>query len=184
LQPIIDFSVPPDLAYHRIPAWELLDSHFRTEKLPAIDRQVVVLAAEFSDAGISTEGADNFSLPPAVKYWRTRENPPNWHEKLTGGEAHAYMIHHLLRNRLVVPIPDLWGVGVAILLGKGVVLGLRQSAWRTRAIARSIVALIPLVYGAVSVQAYVSAAILLPWLLPAAAFWIYGIPILLRRKKQ
>jgi hypothetical protein len=36
----------------------------------------------------------------------------------TGGESLAYTIHHLLNQRLVVPIPDVWMILIAALLGK------------------------------------------------------------------
>jgi CHASE2 domain-containing sensor protein len=185
LHPIIDFSIPPDRIYHRIPAWKLLESNANIPKLQGIQQQVVVLAAGgYGEAGLFKDGQDNFPLPPAVGYWRSRENPPDLREKLTGGESHAYMIHHLLRDRLVVPVPDLWAVGVAMLLGKGMVLVLSQTAGKKRTIACGGLVIVPLAYGVVSLHVYVSAAILFPWLLPSAAFWIYGIPIWLRRKKS
>jgi hypothetical protein len=90
------------------------------------------------------------------------------------------MIHHLLAQRLVIPVPDLWLVGVAALLGKGATLVLRkQDRQRQRwaiGLASATVA-----YGLVGLQVYISAAVLLPWVLPSAAFWIYVLPILRRK---
>lgn len=183
--PIIDFSVPPNRAYDTIPAWKLLESDASTPQLQAIDRQVVVLAAGgFAEAGLFSDGQDNHRLPPAIAYWHDRTSNPT--EIFTGGEAHAYMIHHLLRDRLVVPVPDLWAVAAAILLGKGMVVVWRQKhqqlSQRGTSIVQGSVAIAPIVYGAASLQIFVSAAILLPWVLPSTAFWIYTLPILLRKK--
>jgi hypothetical protein len=184
LQPIIDFSIPPDRAYQRISAWKLLEPNASLRELQAIDQQVVVLAAGgYGEAGLFKDGQDNFPVPLAVGYWRSQANPPDLREILTGGEAHAYMIHHLLRDQLVVPVPDLWMVGGAILLGKGMVLAVLLTGRPKRSIARPGVVLLPLIYGAVGLQAYISAALLFPFLLPCGAFWICAIPILLRKQK-
>lgn len=184
LQPIIDFSIPPDRAYQRISAWKLLEADANSRELQAINQQVVVLAAGgYGEAGLFKDGQDNFPVPLAVGYWRSQANPPDLREILTGGEAHAYMIHHLLRDRLVVPVPDLWMVGGAILLGKGIVLAVLLIDRPKRSIARPGVVLLPLIYGAIGLQAYISVEILFPFLLPCGAFWICAIPILLRKQK-
>ncbi|MGH2414357.1 MAG: hypothetical protein ACRDEA_11855, partial [Microcystaceae cyanobacterium] len=132
------------------------------------------------EAGV-TPGADNFPAPLAVAYWRERRgSAANSLDKFAGSEALAYMIHHLLAQRLVVPIPDLWTVGVAVLLGKGATLVLRKQyrgrQWRAIGLASATA-----VYGLVGLQVYLSAAVLLPWLLPSAAFWIYVLPTLRRK---
>lgn len=183
--PIIDFSVPPTRAYQTIPTWKLLESNASTHELQAIDRQVVVLAAGgFGEAGLIEEGQDNHPLPPAIAYWHDHSGNPT--EIFTGGEAHAYMIHHLLHDRLVIPVPDLWAVGAALLLGKGIAVAWkqkhRQLGKKGTSIAQAAVAVAPIIYGAASLQIFVSAAILLPWVLPSATFWIYALPIFLRKK--
>ncbi len=176
LEPLIDFSIPSDRVYERISAWRLLDLE---QPLEANFSQQIVIIAPGDDErlGMSPGAADRYPLPAALRYWK----PQNW---LTGGESHAYMIHHQLTQRLVIPIPDLWMVGVAVLLGKGIVLLLHRqqdrhlwTAQRRRRILAGLVAMTAL-YGLAGLQLYISAAILLPWLLPSAMVWIYLFPAL------
>lgn len=164
LRPINDFSIPPNYVYQRIAAWQLLENSFRR-----IEQQVVIIApGGYDEAGVEKDGADNFRVPLAVAYWQNMDEP----RKFTGAEAHAYMLHHLLTQRLVVPIPDLWMIGVAALLGKGVNLVLIKyhHSRQRRAIGLSVATA---AYGLAGLQFYISAGVLLPWLLPSAVFWVY-----------
>jgi hypothetical protein len=116
----------------------------------------------------------------------------------SGGEAHAYMIHHLLNQRVVVPVPDLWLIGVAALLGKGTALLLAQEKGkRKNAKGKQMLLLLPsrsgtwvllggatAIYGLVSLQMYITAAILLPLLMPTATFWTYVLLARLERKSH
>ncbi|MBD2771956.1 CHASE2 domain-containing protein [Iningainema tapete] len=193
LHPIIDFSIPPDQIYHPIPAWKLLEGEetFRRKvctgvgkkcAFPNLQKQIVIVApGGYGEAGVSKDDEDNFELPAAVAYWRSQENPVNQSQVFTGGEYHAYMVHHLLNQRLVVPIPDLWMIVIAILLGKTMYL-LRQTK-KHHAPGIILVAIITLLYGLISLQIYISStAVLLPWFLPSATLWIYVLPSVLRRK--
>jgi hypothetical protein len=92
--------------------------------------------------------------------------------QFTGAEANAYMIHHLLRRRLVIPIPDLWAIALAALLGKGVTL-LSSPYYKKR--QRLVLGLTgaTAIYGLVGWQVYITAAVLLPWFLPSATFLVY-----------
>jgi hypothetical protein len=200
LHPIIDFSIPPQQVYQRLPAWELLEKSADSLKLDPKQQPIVMIAAGgYGEAGASKPGEDNFPVPSAVRYWRDRENPPDEREMLPGGEAHAYMIHHFLNQRLVVPIPDLWLIGVAALLGKGVVLALEQGKGaRKRGKGKLMLFLLPLergkwmlvmagataIYGVASLQLYITAGVLLPVLLPAATFWTYILLAQLERKSH
>lgn len=170
LQPILDFSIPPDQAYDSIPAWQLDGSLDTTP--PLLQEQVVIIAPAGYD-----QAEDNFHVPMAVAYWRERRSlGANTPEIFTGGEAHAYTVHHLLRQHLIVPVPDFWMIGVSALLGKGITLILvnsqHQRRWAIALVAATVV------YGLVSLQAYVSASVALPWLLSSAAFWVYILPAL------
>ncbi len=183
LHPILDFSIPPDLAYQHVPAWKLLESRADSPELRDIKEQIAIVAAGgYGEAGVAAEGADNFTLPAAVRYWRDRETPPDPRRVFTGGEVHAYIIHHLLNNRLVVPIPDVWAIPVAAVLGKAVSLALKS---RDRRLFRLAILFYstPLLYGFVSLQVYISAALLLPWLFPSATICLYALPAFLRRKE-
>ncbi|MBR8835340.1 MAG: CHASE2 domain-containing protein [Stigonema ocellatum SAG 48.90 = DSM 106950] len=183
LHPIIDFSIPPNRVYDSIPAWKLLEGGVgKKSAFPNVQKQVVIVApGGYGEAGVSKDDEDNFELPAAVAYWRSQENPVNESQVFTGGEYHAYMVHHLLNQRLVVPIPDLWMIGLAILLGKTMYL-LRQR--KSHGFSSLIlVTIITTVYGLISLQIYISStAVLLPWFLPSATLWIYVLPNVFRRK--
>lgn len=171
LQPIVDFSLPPDQVYQTLPAWQLLEEP--TSPGLSFENHIVILApGGYPEAGI-TPGEDNLPLPAAVRHWRFWADAPA--DLITGGEIHAYLAHSLLTQRQVVPIPDLWMIGLAALLGKGVVLDLHN-----RPISRRQGYLMLLgataAYGLVSLQVYISVAILVPWLLPSLTFWLYALP--------
>jgi CHASE2 domain len=172
LHPIIDFSIPPQQVYQTIPAWKLLDSP------PKFQQQIVIVApGGYEEAGTGKDNEDNFDLPAAMGYWRNQDNPDNTRGVLTGGEVHAYMTHHYLNNRMVVPIPDLWAIVLAILLGKLTLVYLsRKYISKNPEQKRQLVILLSVgstVYTVISLQLYVSsAAILLPWLLPTT-IWLY-----------
>ncbi len=177
--PIIDFSIPPDKAYQRLSACEFLETCATQHLIPkSLQSKLVLIAAGgYEEAGLKKEGEDNYHTPLAVNFWRGWSN-----KKFPGGEAHAYMIHHFLTRRLVVPIPDFLMVMLAALLGKGVLLILLNNPrqpkqwlmWLGGATA---------VYILVGLQIYISAALLIPLLLPSAVFWNY-VRLSLRRKSH
>lgn len=176
LQPMVDFSIPPDRVYERIPAWKLL-KYLDVNKFPLLSQQVVLIAVGDDERlGMAAGQPDRFPAPFATSYWTQQP----W---LTGGESLAYMIHHFLMQRLVIPIPDAWLIGVVIVLGKGMVLFWERKRWsqnqRLQATAGVLGA--TAVYGIVSLQFYISAAVLLPWFLPSAAFLAYALPVLSRK---
>ncbi len=113
LHPIIDFSIPPKQVYQTVPAWKLLEENFSSPSPPPI---ILIAPGGYGEAGFSKNNEDNFELPAAMSYWRNQENPDNTRGVLTGGKAHAYMTHHYLNNRMVMPIPDLWMIGLVIIL--------------------------------------------------------------------
>lgn len=180
LQPLLDFSIPPEQVYATVSAWDLLQSPqqvMQTLGLKNLEGVVVILApGGYDEAGFTEQGEDNFPVPSAIAYWRSQaENSGN---SLTGGEAHAYMVHHLLTSRLVIPLPDLWAVLLAATVGKGVLLWgatlplnrLPNLKW---ALAGGVLG-----YGLLGLQLYISAALLLPWLLPSLTIGIYTLPFL------
>ncbi|HEY9657246.1 MAG TPA: CHASE2 domain-containing protein, partial [Allocoleopsis sp.] len=174
LEPIIDFSIPADRVYDRIPAWQLLETdQLDTERL---SQQIVLIApGDDERMGLSPGKPDRFPIPAALRYW----NSQYW---LTGSESLAYMMHHQLTQRLVIPIPDLWMVVAIVLLGKSVSLWLNnqtnQRQWTRQQHRVYIAGLTGLTtfYGLVSLQLYISSSLLLPWLLPSALLWAYLLP--------
>jgi CHASE2 domain/CHAT domain len=174
LEPIIDFSIPPDRVYQRIAAWQLLDQS-ELGNLPPLSDQIVILGLGADErTGLVPGAPDRYPLPPGLKYWNHSQY---W---LTGGEALAYMVHHQLNHRLVIPLPDLGFVGLAVLSGKTLAIALQQSRARWHKNRQKqyffILTSATCLYGVLSLQLYVSAALLLPWLLPSIAFWAYLLP--------
>jgi CHASE2 domain/CHAT domain len=171
LYPLIDFSIPSDRAYQKIPAWKLLENPGATE-FSHLSQQIVIIAAGADGRlGLSPGSPDRSPLPLAGRYWQPSQ------EWLTGGESLAFMVHHLLRDRSITPIPDVWMIGVAVLLGKAI------ASRRWTAKQRTILGGLVVVYGSASLQLYVTTAVLLPWLLPSLVFGVYLLPTS-RRKSQ
>ena len=79
------------------------------------------------------------------------------------------MIHHLLRQRLVIPIPDLWFVIITAAVIKGIQL---MRVRRKRYVLIGGVT----VYSLASLQLFVSAAIVLPIVLPGLLVVLYNLP--------
>ena len=174
LRPIIDFSIPPDVVYDRLSAGQLLtDSQKPTKN--TFDQQIIIIASGgYPQAGV-TLGADNFPVPLAVAYWRERFGLASGSShNFTGSEANAYMIHHLITQRLVVPIPTLWAIAIAALFGKGLTLLLEKQHYQRQLLAVGIAGTgTVVIVGLVGLQLYLAAGILIPWLLPSAIFLLY-----------
>jgi hypothetical protein len=178
LQPILDYSLPPGQVYQTVPAWQLLEGSAGGDRNWQ-NHIVILVPGGYGEAGV-LPGQDNWPIPAAVRHWRFWQNPSTTAlNTITGGEIHAYMTHHLLTQRLVVPIPDLWMVGVAVVIGQGVVL-----IWQHRPLRRrqGYLGLVggTAAYGWLCLQLYLSAAILVPWLLPTITVWIYALPLVHR----
>ena len=167
LRPILDFSVPTDLVYDRISAWQLLESkntEFKTQT-------VIIGSGGYPEAGL-TIGSDNISTPNAISYWNTRRGLNRGETSFTGSEVLAYMTHHWLSRRLVVPVPELWAVLTALLIAKSIKLSLRDKTFTTKWLL-ILLSSAATAYGLITLQLYISNAILLPWLLPSAAVVTY-----------
>jgi len=202
LHPIMDFSIPPNQAYQSISAWQLLEDKISKEVLENISRQIVIIApGGYREAGIITDGEDNFDMPPAIAYWQQIDKVTLASQgyKLSGAEFHSYMVHHLSTKRLVIPIPDFWMLALAILLGKStsIFVGqemIRQQKLDKKAIYKKVFSnsgiLILLIvsttiYGVISLQVYTSSlAILLPFILPSVTLWAYILPKILGKKSK
>lgn len=172
LQPITDFSIPPQQVYQRIPSAQFLRLSPEDFAQEYGQRTILIMPGGYEEAGVDAMGADNLSLPPAMRYWRRSQHPPDPRWLMPGGEAHAYIMSGLLNHKLIVPLPDLWLVGLFLVLGKAIAVYIeRDSAHRHR---WRIVTLTGLgIYGLLSLQLFVTAGILLPWLLPSLAMGFY-----------
>jgi len=181
LQPILDFSLPPQQVYRSLAAWDFLERPLDDAALKALQGQVVIIGSGGYD-----QADDSFPVPLAVRYWRSVKNQAEQnHQTLQsqvfpGAAAHAHTVHHLLVQHTLLWIPDLWIIGVAAIFGKGMTLLLIGKKHSQR---RTLVCLSgggTVAYGLIGLQSYVSASVLLPWLLPSALFWLYILPALRR----
>ena len=188
LHPMTDFSVPPAEIYDRISAWEFLRLDGDRFAQDYGQTTVIIMPAGYEEAGTGT-GADLFPLPNATRYWRRRQSPPDPRWLMPGVEIHAYGVHQFLHNRLVVPIPDLWLIGLAIVVGKGLAIAGFMSAGAPFKLREqpSRFGLAPpmrsalylslglLAYGGLSAQIFLSVGLLLPWLLPSLTLVVYWV---------
>ncbi|MEL7084468.1 MAG: CHASE2 domain-containing protein [Cyanobacteria bacterium P01_A01_bin.3] len=185
MQPIVDFSLPPERVYTPVPAWRVLSGE---ADLSASSQQIALIApGGYPESGI--EAPDYFPVPAAMDYWRNRQLDTTSAEAsvspeaslpleaelvYTGAEAHAYSIHHLLKRHMIIPIPDVWMVGLAAAFGKWIGLWMvrqqQQSPDRRRALHQLGVGNIA--YAALSLQLYISGAVMLPVVLPSITVWI------------
>lgn len=164
-QPIVDFSIPPDVAYESISAYQLLEQ----EEIRAnwSNDIILIIPGGYKGAGLAGKNEDNYAIPLAIGFWR------GWQEeKFPGGEIHAYMLHHFLTQRLVVPIPDAWIILLAAVLGKIIVFILqdRSKYWDRLLFYFSSILII---YLMISLQVYITFAILFPWFLPSILLFKY-----------
>ncbi|MBE9044832.1 CHASE2 domain-containing protein [Pleurocapsales cyanobacterium LEGE 10410] len=170
LRPIEDFSLPPNLVYNRLPAWQLLSG----DQADFSQQIIIIGSGGYSEAGL-TQGSDNFATPSAVGYWQPERRLDLNGTPFTGSEFLAYMTHHFLERRLVIPIPELGMVLTALLIAKGIKLGLAKRTIKPRSILMLMLGT-TIIYGLVGLQLYISGAILIPWLLPSVAIWAYILP--------
>jgi hypothetical protein len=166
--PIVDFSIPPDRIYQTIPAWQLL------QEPPKIsDSQIVLISANYSEAGVFKQGEDSFAQPSAIPYWLQQSSSTKQRESYTGGEVQAYAIHHFLRDRYVIPVPDAWMM--IVFLAGGAIL---VSFWQPRS-HRQVYLVLTItlsLYTLASIEIYISGGLLLPIVFPAIAAIVYCLP--------
>ncbi|MEE3719200.1 CHASE2 domain-containing protein [Tumidithrix elongata RA019] len=180
--PILDFSIPADRAYTTIPAWQLLDPTMKLPENLRIADRIAIVSANYSEAGIFQQGSDRFPMPTAIAYGQRFSAPRNdsssgfASETMTGGELHAYGVWHFLAKRWVVPIPDLLGIAIALLIGGAVILivPFKRKGGRLAIVAGTSI------YIVVCLELYISAALLIPIAFPTIAFLLYVIPLRLR----
>ncbi|MBD2091281.1 CHASE2 domain-containing protein [Microcoleus sp. FACHB-1515] len=178
LDPIVDYSLPPDQIYTAVSAGKLLQQRNLPE-LQNLAQQVVIIApGGYSEAG-TTPGSDNFTAPLAMQHWFEQEDPRG--REMTGAEFHAYKLHHLLRQRLIIPVPDLWMILLTAGAAKGLALLIQKRSPRRSTILISLISG-SVIYTFFSLELYLaSIAILLPIVLPLVTVWLLILPTL---KKQ
>lgn len=168
LQPIFDFSIPPDRIYERTAAHELWQPH-GLQNITNLRQQVILIASDrYAEAGLDDQIKDQILSPSAVKYWTPPTQPTR--PALTGGELSAYAIHHLVQRHFVIPIPDLWMVLVAAVLGK------RLTQVRSPRLLPSVLLGGIGLFGALSLQIYISGSLLVPFVFPTTTIALYLVP--------
>jgi hypothetical protein len=153
LNPWIDYSIAPQQVYSAIAAKDFL-----TLRSPMT--QPIVLIAP----GGGSE--DGYVSPQAFAH----QTDYNW--QLTGGEIHAYMIQNLLQKRVVIPIPDLWMIGLTSVASK-LLFHIFRKAGRKYIGRGVLLLLVPLIYSITSLGLYQNAAISLPIFFPILVYWAY-----------
>ena len=165
--PLVDYSIPPDRVYTKIPAHEFLNN-LDANKSTSISKQVVLIAAgDDKRLGMAPGMPDQVIIPSAMSYWVKESS-------LTGGQSLAYATHHFMKQRLVFAIPDILMLGTAIIFSKIAALTIEYQLskfHRQKVIASSIILVI--LYGIMVLQIYISVAILFSWLLPSSIFLAY-----------
>lgn len=183
LYPIIDYSLPPNYVYQFVSAHDILQTNNVTNINPK--QQVILIGAGgYEDAGLSQVHSDNSPLPLGLAYWRRQNAANNSLTQITGVEINAYMVQHLLKQHLIIPIPDLWMIGIIAIIAKGTLLSLVRFPNPKHT---QVFLLISLLSGTgayilMSVQMYISASIIFPVFIPITLFWSYLLPEL--RKKE
>ncbi|WP_414621522.1 CHASE2 domain-containing protein [Calothrix sp. CCY 0018] len=184
LYPIIDFSIPPNRVYQVISASDFLKKENASFDREQLKQQIILIGAGgYGDAGLARNEPDIFPIPKGVAYWRLQSTTKNYIPTITGVEINAYMIHHLLKQRLVNPIPDLWAIAITALIGKAlqIILAQRQFSRRDRLVLYGSLAGGNVAYALTAMQFYIWGSILLPLFLPSAVFWFY---ILTRKENK
>ncbi|MEB3282501.1 MAG: CHASE2 domain-containing protein [Lyngbya sp.] len=181
LHPIVDFSIPQSRVYESISAQEFLDTQPEQLQKRYPQSVIMIVPGGYANAGINRPGEDNFPVPPAFCYWQNKSQPNHRCRILLGGEIHAYLFHHFLEKKSVIPVPDLWFLWLFALAAKS----LKVAADQYELDPKKVVFFISggtLVYGLVCLQVYVSASVLLPIVIPVSLVWIYFIPEVNPRK--
>jgi CHASE2 domain-containing sensor protein len=163
LNPWIDYSIPPGQVYRSVSAQQFLQQSAQSQKIV-----LLVPSPEF----------DPFKTPMPLKNGQP--------EGMSGGQIHAYTLYNLMNRGLIVPIPDLWIVGIVGIGSKLLAFWLQQRP-REQAITRRgwwvMLGLVPLVAYLISLQTYIGLGIAIPVLFPLLAYFSYLLPQWLRHRK-
>ena len=181
LRPILDFSLPPDRVFQRVSAYELLEDRVNAQTAEAIAQASVVLmgGVGYAEGGVDPLSTDIAENSLAIAYWRQWGRDDSTEKTFAGVEAIAYDVHHLLQSHYVIPIPALWMVGIAAMVGPALAL-YGVSKVQSRKQGLWILFGVTVGYGWISGQLVITTGLLVPWLLPVATVWIYQLPALWR----
>ncbi|NEQ98689.1 MAG: CHASE2 domain-containing protein [Cyanothece sp. SIO2G6] len=185
LRPILDFSLPPDRVFERVSAYELLEERVDAQTAAAIAQSSVVIigGVGYAEGGVDPLSTDISPNPAAIAYWRQWGRDDSIENTFAGVEAIAYDVHHFLQSHYVIPVPALWMVGVAAIVGPALALyAVPQFQSRQQGIWILVGATVS--YGWISGQLAIATGLLVPWWLPVVTVWIYQFPVLWRLPKS
>jgi CHASE2 domain/CHAT domain len=169
LQPLYDFSIPPRAVYEITAAHDLLEEPSRLQNVIHLRSQIILIAAGgYKESGLNEQHQDYGPPPAAMAFWTPIDQPAStlW----TGGQLNAYAIHHVLNQHFVIPIPDLWMVLIAGIVGKY----LTHLRFRKKGL---ILILLAPVYTAAAIYIYVAGDLLIPIVFPLVAIALYLPPL-------
>jgi hypothetical protein len=164
LNPWIDYSIPKKEVYKSISSATFLEESQFYQKIA-----LLVPGEEF----------DTFKFPITLK-------EPKIFSFMAGGEIHAYLLHNLLSEGLIVPIPDLWMIGILGIISKLLIFNLQQFPKERSVSQRGWLVLLlggPLFAYVLSLQIYVGLGIAIPVLFPAVTYFSYVIPQWFQQRK-
>ncbi|MEM6432638.1 MAG: CHASE2 domain-containing protein [Cyanobacteria bacterium P01_D01_bin.115] len=185
LRPILDFSLPPDRVFQRVSAYELLEGTLDDDEAAAIAQASVVIVGSLlhSEDRVDQRWQEISATPLTIAYWRRWGRDAGYEPIFAGVEGVAYQVHHQLQSHLVTPVPTLWTVALLALISPPLSLyGLARLKTRQR----GFYALMGITagLGLMSLQTAITMGLLIPWLLPGATVWIYGLPTVWRLSKS
>jgi hypothetical protein len=171
LTPWIDYSIAPDLAYRAVNAQTFLQTNF--DQLASVPQPPQILLF------VPSEEFDEASLPMALRFFSAQE-------KIAGGEVHAYQIANLLQQGLIIPIPDLWMIGLVGLICKFSLVWLREETQRHQISRRGWIVLssLPIVAYLVCLQSYIMIGVSVPILFPLLTYLSYLLPEWWRQQQR
>jgi hypothetical protein len=173
LHPIIDYSINPKHIYETISAKDFTPTALSNSATPSI----VLITPKGENLGGVTPGSDIYTAPRTYQTFSHDER-----QRMSGGEVHAYITSQLLNRGFILPIPDLWMVGIVGLAGKGIQIAARQRSptrWQ-----KLILMGLPLIGISLSLQLYVSGKVLMPIVLPALAYFVNVAPLIRRPSRH
>ena len=169
LHPIQDFSIPFDRVYQKISAKDLK----RVDRSQLAGKTVMVVAGDYEKAGLDNHTKDyTMDIPLPIQWGTPLEQQSS--KVFTGGERLAYATHHFMTRHFVIPIPDFWSVLIVGTIAK--VWNLRSRKRSPRRLRKRFFLLGGLLYGLLGLQLYLSAKLLLPFLLPAVTIGLLVFP--------
>jgi CHASE2 domain len=156
LNPWINYAIPTEQAYETISSQNFLG-------LSGPISQVILI--------VPSEEFDKFKMPAVLNYHIDQE-------QMAGGEIHAYQLYNLLTHTLITPIPDLWMIGLAGIIGK-LLLHWLQNLPTDRSMSRRgwlvLTIILPIFAYGLSFWTYSMVSIVVPVLFPTLTYFGYLI---------